>query len=80
MGQEGQSAKEAKFKSYQVDNDLLKGAAEGHIVLHCLPAYRGKEISEEVLEQHAETIFQQAENRLHVQKGIMARMAKHRII
>ena len=80
MGQEGQSTKEAQFDSFQVNSRLLTGAAEGHIVLHCLPAYRGKEISEEVLEKHAETIFQQAENRLHVQKGVMARMAKHRIL
>ena len=80
MGQEGQSAKEAQFKSYQVNSELLAAASEGHIVLHCLPAYRGKEISEDVLEKHSETIFQQAENRLHVQKGIMARMAKHRVL
>jgi ornithine carbamoyltransferase len=80
MGQEGQTDKEAQFESYQVNSRLLTSASEGHIVLHCLPAYRGKEISEDILEKHAETIFQQAENRLHVQKGIMARMAKHRII
>jgi len=80
MGQEGQTGKEAQFGSYQVNNALLKGAAPNHIVLHCLPAYRGKEISEDVLEQHADTIFQQAENRLHIQKGIMARMARHRIL
>ncbi len=80
MGQEEQTDKEAQFGSYQVNSALLKGAAPNHIVLHCLPAYRGKEISEDVLEQHADTIFQQAENRLHIQKGIMARMAKHRIL
>ncbi|HAT19300.1 MAG TPA: ornithine carbamoyltransferase [Verrucomicrobiales bacterium] len=80
MGQEGQTGKEAQFGSYQVNSALLQGAAPNHIVLHCLPAYRGKEISEDVLEQHADTIFQQAENRLHIQKGIMARMAKHRVL
>ena len=80
MGQEGQTDKEAQFGSYQVNSALLQGAAPNHIVLHCLPAYRGKEISEDVLEQHADTIFQQAENRLHIQKGIMARMAKHRVL
>ena len=80
MGQEGQADKEARFESYQVNSALLEGAAPKHIVLHCLPAYRGKEISEDVLEEHADTIFQQAENRLHIQKGIMARMAKHRIL
>ena len=80
MGQEGQADKEACFESYQVNSALLEGAAPKHIVLHCLPAYRGKEISEDVLEKHADTIFQQAENRLHIQKGIMARMAKHRVL
>ncbi|MCH2064321.1 MAG: ornithine carbamoyltransferase [Roseibacillus sp.] len=80
MGQEGQADKEARFKSYQVNSALLEDAAPKHIVLHCLPAYRGKEISEDVLEEHADTIFQQAENRLHMQKGIMARMAKHRVL
>jgi ornithine carbamoyltransferase len=45
-------------------------------VLHCLPAYRGKEITEETLEKHARTIFDQAENRLHAQKAILARVRK----
>lgn len=78
MGQEGQSEKEAQFGPYQLNAELLAGANSDHIVLHCLPAYRGKEITEDVLERHADTIFQQAENRLHIQKGIMARMVKHR--
>lgn len=78
MGQEGQTEKEAQFGPYQVNQELLSHAADDHIVLHCLPAYRGKEISEEVLERHADTIFQQAENRLHIQKSIMARMVQHR--
>ncbi|MEI6178562.1 MAG: hypothetical protein WCS43_16850, partial [Verrucomicrobiota bacterium] len=47
------------------------------IVLHCLPAYRGKEISEEVLELHADTIFQEAENRLHAQKAVLVALARH---
>ena len=80
MGQEGEADKESQFGAYQVNADLLQEAASGHMVLHCLPAYRGKEITEEVLEKHAGTIFQQAENRLHIQKGIMARMAKHRVL
>jgi len=45
-------------------------------VLHCLPAYREKEITEDILESHAGTIFQQAENRLHAQKAVMAAIAK----
>lgn len=72
MGQEGQEEKEAQFHGFQVNGPLLKTAAKDHIVLHCLPAYRGKEISEEVLESHADTIFQQAENRLHAQKAVLA--------
>ena len=75
MGQEGQAEKEALFASYQVNEELLKHANQGHIVLHCLPAYREKEISEAVLECHADTIFQQAENRLHAQKAVMATLA-----
>ncbi len=73
MGQEGQAEKEALFGDYQVNAELLSHCAPGHIVLHCLPAYREKEITEEILELHADTIFQQAENRLHAQKAVLAR-------
>lgn len=76
MGQEGQQEKELEFAGFQVDSGLLTHAATDHIVLHCLPAYRGKEISEEVLELHAETIFQQAENRLHAQKAVLVALAR----
>lgn len=75
MGQEGQADKEALFGDYQVNDRLLSHANEGHIVLHCLPAYREKEITEAVLEAHSDTIFQQAENRLHAQKAVLARIA-----
>ncbi len=76
MGQEDQKEKEQEFAGFQVNTDLLAAAAPGHIVLHCLPAYRGKEISEETLELHANTIFQQAENRLHAQKAILVAIAR----
>ncbi len=76
MGQEDQTDKEREFAGFQVNAELLENAAPGHIVLHCLPAYRGKEISEEVLERHADTIFQQAENRLHVQKAVLVELAR----
>lgn len=76
MGQEGQAEKEALFANYQVNSELLTHANEKHIVLHCLPAYRGKEITEEILEKHADTIFQQAENRLHAQKAVLAKLAE----
>jgi len=76
MGQEGQKEKEAEFAGFELNSELLSGAAQGHIVLHCLPAYRGKEISEELLEKHAGTIFQQAENRLHAQKAVLVELAR----
>lgn len=76
MGQEGQKEKEAEFSGYQVNSELLASANQGHIVLHCLPAYRGKEITEEVLEKHANTVFQQAENRLHAQKAVLAEVSR----
>jgi len=74
MGEEGQKDKEKLFGDYQVNSELLHHAKSSHIVLHCLPAYRGKEITNTVLEGHADTIFQQAENRLHVQKAILVRL------
>jgi len=76
MGQEDQKDKETAFGPFQVNSELLTFAAEDHIVLHCLPAYRGKEITEEVLEQHADIIFQEAENRLHAQKAILVALAR----
>ncbi|MDB6079769.1 MAG: ornithine carbamoyltransferase, partial [Akkermansiaceae bacterium] len=76
MGQEDQGEKEAAFGPFQVNSELLTFADEDNIVLHCLPAYRGKEITEEVLEQHADVIFQEAENRLHAQKAILVALAR----
>jgi ornithine carbamoyltransferase len=76
MGQEDQKDKELEFAGFEVNAALLANAAPEHIVLHCLPAYRGKEISEEVLELHAGTIFQQAENRLHAQKAVLVALAR----
>lgn len=78
MGQEDQAEKEAEFHGFQVNEALLSHAASDHVVLHCLPAYRGKEISESVLEAHAESIFQQAENRLHAQKAVLSALVKDR--
>jgi ornithine carbamoyltransferase len=59
------------FDGYQINHALLGLASKDALVLHCLPAYRGKEISEELLEERARDIFDQAENRLHVQKSIL---------
>ena len=60
------------FTPYRINEQLLKVARPGALVMHCLPAYRGKEITEAVFEAHADTIFDQAENRLHAQKAIVA--------
>ena len=76
MGQEDQKEKELEFAGFEVNAALLANAAPEHIVLHCLPAYRGKEISEQVLELHADTIFQQAENRLHAQKAVLVALVR----
>ena len=72
MGREAEEAERLReLAPYQLNDDLLAQARPGALVLHCLPAYRGKEITEEVLERHAQTIFDQAENRLHAQKAIL---------
>jgi ornithine carbamoyltransferase len=66
----------AQLGGYQINHTLLNHANPGALVMHCLPAYRGKEITEEILEGHADTIFTQAENRLHVQKAILSWLVK----
>ncbi len=77
MGKEDEAAyRAAQFARYQIDTALVAKAKPGALVLHCLPAYRGKEITEEVLEAHADTIFTQAENRLHAQKAILSLLAR----
>ena len=60
------------FQGYQLTGALLEGAKPGCMVLHCLPAHRGEEISNAVFEAHADEIFTEAENRLHVQKAVLA--------
>ena len=73
MGQEAEHDERKKiFAPYQVNSELLKHAGKNAIVLHCLPAYRGEEITDEVFENNAHVIFEEAENRLHTQKAIMA--------
>ena len=73
MGQEAEhDARKKIFAPYQVNKNLLSGASKNVIVLHCLPAYRGEEITDDVLEDNAHVIFDEAENRLHTQKAIMA--------
>lgn len=74
MGQEAEhDARTAVFRSYQVNWELVAESGNARcIVMHCLPAYRGEEIAEDVFEEFADVIFDEAENRLHVQKAIMA--------
>jgi ornithine carbamoyltransferase len=77
MGLEDESARRLKeLAPFQINEQLVAKAAPGALVLHCLPAYRGREITEETLEKHAQTIFDQAENRLHAQKAILSHVRK----
>ena len=77
MGKEDEAAyRAAQFARYQIDAALVARAKPGALVMHCLPAYRGKEITEDVIEAHADTIFTQAENRLHAQKAILSLLAR----
>ncbi len=73
MGQEAEHEERKKiFAPYQINGDLLAVADKRAIVMHCLPAYRGEEITEDILEKFSNVIFDEAENRLHTQKAIMA--------
>ena len=79
MGQEDEKEQKIKqFEGFIVDNRLMNLAHPDAIFLHCLPAYRGYEVSEEIFEAHADEIFEEAENRLHAQKGIMVWLDKNR--
>ena len=79
MGQEDEKEIRLKaFDGYMVDEALMSHAKEDAVFLHCLPAYRGYEVSEETFEKHADVIFTEAENRLHAQKGIMVWLDQHR--
>jgi len=72
MGQEGERAKRIKaFQGYQVNADLVRQARKDVLVMHCLPAHRGEEITDEVMDGPHSVVFDQAENRLHVQKAIL---------
>ena len=76
MGMEAQAEERlAKLAGYQINGELMRLTKPEALVMHCLPAYRGKEIDEETFEAHADTIFTQAENRLHTQKAILTWLA-----
>jgi len=77
MGQEGEAEKrQIAFKGYQIDDEIMALTNPGCMVQHCLPAHKGEEISEKVFEEHAQEIFDEAENRLHAQKAVMYLLMK----
>ncbi len=77
MGKESEAAERLKtLAPYQLNADVLKLAKPGALVMHCLPAYVGKEITADVFEAHQKTIFDQAENRLHAQKAVLTILAR----
>jgi len=79
MGQEDEKEKRIQdFSGFIVNSELMKTSSENSIFLHCLPAYRGYEVSEEVIDGEKSKIYQEAENRLHTQKGLMVWLDKHR--
>jgi len=79
MGQEDEKAERiARFEGYMVDDAMMALAAPGALFLHCLPAYRGQEVSESVLEGTQSVVFEEAENRLHAQKGLMVWLDRQR--
>ncbi len=74
MGQEAEAEERKKiFKNYQINANVMSVAKSDAMVMHCLPAHRGEEITEDVLEAHANEIFDEAENRLHAQKAVLVK-------
>ncbi len=74
MGQEQEKAEREKvFRNYQINNEVMRVAHDACMVLHCLPAHRGEEITAEVFEEHSSEIFDEAENRLHAQKAVLVK-------
>ena len=71
MGQEVSEAKRRAFSGFQLNADLLRKAKKGAIVLHCLPAHRGEEITDDVMDGPQSVVFDQAENRLYVQMALL---------
>ena len=77
MGQENSStSKKNKLKDYQINSKLLSCSKKDVIVLHCLPAHRGEEITDEVMDGPNSVVFDQAENRLHTQKALLELLIK----
>ena len=79
MGQESEAERRKKiFEGYQINSKIMEAANPDAMVLHCLPAHRGEEITDDVLESHADNIFDEAENRLHAQKAVMVRLMERK--
>ena len=75
MGQEDEKAEREKiFKEYQINENVMAAAKKDAMVLHCLPAHRGEEITAQIFEAHADEIFDEAENRLHAQKAVLVKL------
>ena len=73
MGEENQKEKKDKdFNGFTIDSDLVEKANKDAIILHCLPAYRNKEITDQVMESSKSRIFEQAENRMHAQQALLS--------
>jgi ornithine carbamoyltransferase len=78
MGQEGETlARQEAFQGFQLNSEILEHAAKPYYILHCLPAHRGEEISEELLESKDSLVWEEAENRLHVQKALLELLLSH---
>jgi len=79
MGKEDEAEERSRpFLPYAVTQDLLRHAAEDGIVMHCLPAYRGKEIAADVIDGPRSVVWDEAENRLHAQKALLTWLMEHR--
>jgi len=75
MGQEREKEeRKSKFKSFKVNKELVEHAKKDHIVMHCLPAHRGEEITDEIMDGENSIVFDEAENRLHLQKGLIVKL------
>ena len=75
MGQEKDSAKRLKaFKNFQVNDGLMKLAKKDCLIMHCLPAHRGDEITDSVIDSKNSVVYDQAENRMHIQKAILLKL------
>jgi ornithine carbamoyltransferase len=77
MGQEAETAERlAVFPPYQINSKLVSGAGKDCLVMHCLPAHRGEEITDEVADGPNSVLFPQAENRMHAQKAVLVKLLK----